>query len=122
MKIEEIQKQPENGNVEFKGNCHDCGINVTISIIKDKKTESITIEGGAMYNPEFGIPLNKHTFFKCDKCFQRDKTLRDFVPCEVYSRVVGYLRPIQQWNKGKIEEFKQRKEFAVEKELGGDKI
>jgi len=31
--------------------------------------------------------------------------------CEVYSRVVGYLRPVDQWNIGKQEEFKQRKEF-----------
>ena len=30
---------------------------------------------------------------------------------EVYSRVVGYLRPISQWNKGKKEEFKIRKTF-----------
>ena len=33
--------------------------------------------------------------------------------CEVYSRVVGYLRPVKQWNKGKQEEFKMRKVFAV---------
>jgi ribonucleoside-triphosphate reductase len=33
--------------------------------------------------------------------------------CEVYSRVVGYLRPVQQWNKGKKEEFKQRKSFDI---------
>lgn len=31
--------------------------------------------------------------------------------CEVYSRVVGYLRPVQSWNKGKKEEFKMRKHF-----------
>lgn len=31
--------------------------------------------------------------------------------CEVYSRVVGYLRPVQSWNKGKQEEFKMRKPF-----------
>ncbi|HFC11160.1 MAG TPA: ribonucleoside triphosphate reductase [Candidatus Kaiserbacteria bacterium] len=28
--------------------------------------------------------------------------------CEVYSRIVGYLRPIQQWNNGKLAEFKMR--------------
>jgi len=33
--------------------------------------------------------------------------------CEVYSRVVGYLRPTYQWNKGKREEFKLRKSFKV---------
>lgn len=33
--------------------------------------------------------------------------------CEVYSRVVGYLRPVSQWNKGKREEFKLRKTFKM---------
>ncbi len=33
--------------------------------------------------------------------------------CEVYSRVVGYLRPIEQWNDGKAEEFKERKTFKI---------
>lgn len=33
--------------------------------------------------------------------------------CEVYSRVVGYLRPVQQWNKGKKEEFKKRKTYKL---------
>ena len=32
---------------------------------------------------------------------------------EVYSRVVGYLRPVNQWNEGKVEEFKQRKTFRI---------
>ncbi len=32
---------------------------------------------------------------------------------EVYSRSVGYLRPVSQWNKGKQEEFKTRKTFKV---------
>jgi len=32
---------------------------------------------------------------------------------EVYSRVVGYLRPIEQWNNGKQAEFKDRKTFAA---------
>ncbi len=31
--------------------------------------------------------------------------------CEVYSRVVGYLRPVKQWNRGKKEEFKLRKVY-----------
>lgn len=33
--------------------------------------------------------------------------------CEVYSRVVGYFRPVSNWNRGKQEEFKDRKEFEV---------
>ena len=34
-------------------------------------------------------------------------------PCEIYSRVVGYLRPVSFWNDGKREEFKLRKTFKV---------
>ena len=34
--------------------------------------------------------------------------------CEVYSRVVGYLRPVHGWNKGKKEEFTLRKTFDIE--------
>lgn len=36
------------------------------------------------------------------------------VPCEVYSRVVGYLRPISSWNAAKRGEFHERKMFRVE--------
>ncbi len=32
---------------------------------------------------------------------------------EVYSRVVGYLRPVNQWNEGKVEEFKARRTFKL---------
>lgn len=38
-------------------------------------------------------------------------TLR--VPCEVYSRIVGYLRPVQNWHAGKQQEFSERKTFQV---------
>ena len=31
--------------------------------------------------------------------------------CEIYSRVVGYLRPVKQWNKGKQAEFDARKVY-----------
>jgi len=34
--------------------------------------------------------------------------------CEVYSRIVGYFRPVHRWNIGKKEEFKDRVVFAAE--------
>jgi ribonucleoside-triphosphate reductase len=37
--------------------------------------------------------------------------------CEVYSRIVGYFRPVGNWNIGKKEEFKQRLEFDNDKAL-----
>ena len=39
---------------------------------------------------------------------------------EVYSRVVGYLRPVKQWNDGKQAEFERRKTFCVEEEQASE--
>ena len=35
-------------------------------------------------------------------------------PTEVYSRITGYYRPVQNWNEGKTEEYKERKEYKIE--------
>jgi len=32
-------------------------------------------------------------------------------PCEIYSRVTGYMRPVSSWNRGKREEFKERRNY-----------
>ena len=44
--------------------------------------------------------------FKCPKCNEET---------EVFSRVVGYIRPIKQWNDGKMAEFETRKTFDINK-------
>lgn len=36
---------------------------------------------------------------------------------EIYSRIVGYLRPVQQWNDGKQAEFKMRSSLRFDKQL-----
>jgi anaerobic ribonucleoside-triphosphate reductase len=51
--------------------------------------------------PQHGYLVGEHA--TCPTC--RSKT-------EVYSRVVGYLRPVDQWNDGKQAEFADRKIFA----------
>lgn len=33
--------------------------------------------------------------------------------CEVYSRVCGYIRPVEQWNEGKQSEFRDRSDFTI---------
>ncbi|MDD2909559.1 MAG: ribonucleoside triphosphate reductase [Candidatus Pacebacteria bacterium] len=55
--------------------------------------------------PVHGYISGKH--FTCPKC-----TIEQ--PCEVYSRVVGYLRPVSQWNEAKQQEFKDRKVFKIQ--------
>jgi hypothetical protein len=39
------------------------------------------------------------------------------LPTEVFSRVVGYHRPIKNWNKGKQEEFHDRRTYNVQARL-----
>lgn len=34
---------------------------------------------------------------------------------EVYSRITGYYRPVQNWNDGKLQEFKERKVYDITK-------
>jgi len=83
--------------------CHDCK--------KEIKKEGENIKKGKMLVYE--NVTRKIVVFKCDDCFKKSQELRNYQPCEVYSRIVGYLRPVQQWNSGKQQEFKERKNYFV---------
>lgn len=75
--------------------CHDCGLKV---------------RSGAEYMP---YTVGTDEYAKCKACYKKDPVLRNFRNTEVYSRVVGYIRPVNQWNKGKKTEFVDRKVFSV---------
>ena len=53
--------------------------------------------------PTHGYVAGEH--FSCPECGEN---------CEVFSRVVGYISPVNQWNEGKTEEFKTRKTFNIQ--------
>jgi hypothetical protein len=36
--------------------------------------------------------------------------------CEIWSRPVGYFRPVKNWNRGKRQEFQDRKNFVIPKQ------
>ena len=76
--------------------CHDCGH---------------AIENNEEYMP---YKINNEVYNKCKACHQKDPLLRNFRKTEIYSRVVGYIRPVQQWNKGKQAEFNDRKEYIID--------
>ena len=42
-----------------------------------------------------------------------DNIKKERTKCEVYSRVVGYLRPVKQWNPAKAAEFYDRVNFDI---------
>jgi len=37
--------------------------------------------------------------------------------CEIYSRVVGYLRPVENWNAGAAAQFEDRKTYKVQQTI-----
>ena len=57
--------------------------------------------------------MEKDILKKIEK-LKKEMTETKGTPCEVYSRVCGYLRPVQGYNKGKQEEFRLRKTMAIE--------
>ena len=52
--------------------------------------------------PDHGYLSGEHA--TCPKCGK---------VCEVWSRITGYYRPVQNWNDGKVQEFKDRREYDV---------
>ena len=80
--------------------------NLIKKVFENFRLPYITLTPTFSICPIHGYISGEH--FYCPQC-----TIKQ--PCEVYSRVVGYLRPIQQWNNGKKEEFRQRKEFKISK-------
>ena len=64
----------------------------------------------------YNIGGNKKVkIFRCKECYEKDKTLSNFQECEVYTRVVGYLRPVKHFNVGKQQEYKERENFKIKK-------
>lgn len=109
MKISRLIKlHEEKGGkaLEFSGACRDCGKRVSISSQK-QPGGGVQIEGGAVYE------ISDALFFKCPECFFAERSLKGYRECEVYSRIVGYLRPVSQWNSGKLSEFGRRKCLKV---------
>ncbi len=86
-----------------KNYCHDCQ--------KEIKIEGKEIKNGVLLTYEDSG--EKFTVLKCNNCFKTNPGLTNYRQCEVYSRVVGYLRPVQQWNIGKKREFGERKEYKL---------
>lgn len=84
---------------------HDIGImkRLVKKICENYKLPYFTFSPTFSTCPNHGYVAGEH--FECPKCNS---------DCEVFSRVVGYIRPVRQWNEGKKTEFKARKNFVIE--------
>lgn len=71
-------------------------------IMENTAIPYITITPTFSICEDHGYLAGEH--FECPTCGKE---------AEVWTRVVGFHRPVQAWNKGKREEYKERKEFSV---------
>ncbi len=77
--------------------------NLVRKIAENFKLPYYTISPTYSICQDHGYIAGEH--FTCPTCGK---------PTEVWSRITGYYRPIQNWNDGKVQEFKDRKEYEVE--------
>jgi ribonucleoside-triphosphate reductase len=83
--------------------CHDCGKKIEINNEEIKDGAYLTYNNAG----------KKISVLKCNRCYEKNPALTNFQECEVYSRVVGYLRPVSQWHKGKKQEYGERQEYTM---------
>ena len=77
-------------------------MNLVRKIAQNYKLPYYTMSPTYSICPEHGYIVGEE--FTCPKCGKRT---------EVYSRITGYYRPIQNWNEGKTQEFADRKEYNI---------
>ncbi|MBR5314003.1 MAG: ribonucleoside triphosphate reductase [Clostridia bacterium] len=76
--------------------------NLIRSVFEKYKMPYISLTPTFSICPDHGYVAGEH--FNCPECGQE---------AEVWSRVVGYLRPVQNYNKGKRDEYMRRKKFVI---------
>lgn len=107
---DELQTKYTGGTVLhlFTGEKNMSGLaakNLIRKITNNFRLPYITISPTFSICPSHGYVVGE--YFACPKCD---------ADCEVYSRIVGYMRPVNQWNNGKQQEFKDRKLFNINKQ------
>ncbi len=95
----------DRNELEWIGDCTICG--KLTKVLVELTDTGFKVSGGAIYEKD------NETVLKCETCFDADPLI--YQECEVYSRVVGYLRPTKQWNPGKQSEWADRKTFNIYK-------
>jgi ribonucleoside-triphosphate reductase len=104
---EDIQRKYTGGTVfhMFLGESPDNGDTIKVLVKKIASGFALpyfTITPTFSVCPTHGYVKGEH--FNCPSCNAKS---------EVFSRVVGYIRPVQDWNEGKQAEFKHRLEFKI---------
>ena len=82
--------------------------NLVRKIAENNKLPYYTLSPTYSVCKTHGYIVGEH--FTCPVCGE---------PAEVYSRITGYYRPVQNWNDGKTQEFKDRKLYKIDADIIG---
>ena len=90
--------------------CDSCGEEFIATITRISETEL------DVANTIIGVRKSENNFkdryiFRCLECYEKDQNFG--TECDIYSRVVGFMRPLKYWNNAKMEEFKKRKLYFI---------
>lgn len=94
----------ENQSAVIHATCMDCHKDFDIRVERTGP-KTMDIQAGAIYK------TRDEWEFKCQECFEYNPNKGPKML--IYSRVVGYMRPVSDWNNAKREEFKMRKKYDM---------
>lgn len=100
--------------IELHGKCQKCKSLVDLVIFESEM--EVYGNGGMIVSAE-PHPIPE---FKCTTCLEEDNYRISPTRCETFSRVCGYLRPINNWNPGKKAEWNERVTYNNSKSLTGN--
>jgi len=101
-----FDENPEQAKLGFDGSCHDAGKRSRSEWRLPLRASRSAAVRYTSRSPAYFLPNAR-------RVSKRIHTSRIIAAAKVYSRVVGYLRPIEQWNEGKQAEFRERKAYRV---------
>jgi len=70
-RLDNYLKEAKSNKIQFKELCHDCGKEIYVKVDQDGK--ELIIKGGEVY-----FPKNYDFFVKCEECYMKDPTLKDY--------------------------------------------
>jgi hypothetical protein len=107
--------------VDLELYCHDCKCPVRVRATRDDQGVIYEpMDGAAGYYPQLNDTERQREYFvKCAKCFRKEPQLTYYNPTEVYTRVVGYYRPVSAFNRGKKAEHRDRKYYTGPDTIAG---
>jgi hypothetical protein len=103
--IDELFREAEAPCLKLIGKCQKCKCEVDLTVWR--KPFDIEGNGGIVKG------VDEMPEFKCSECLEKDKGMISPQRTEVFSRVVGYLRPVSNYNPGKTAEREMRTNFNM---------